>query len=167
MVPLTIHPEALLARQQQQRAERRSDTLHLMAASPFPVSSSAHRMALLSPSSSRPILVRLPVRVNPDLRAPVPAYWREMSSPWSAHRILKRCSTCRQSCMIQGQGGPAPSTSVCGVLLPLPATVLQCGCKPGHCAICCRAAPPAVPSITKFNTKLVCKQTVNSSPRAT
>ena len=35
-----------------------------------------------------------PVRVKPLLRAPVPAYWREMSSPWSAHTHLNLASTC-------------------------------------------------------------------------
>ena len=36
----------------------------------------------------------LPVRVKPLLRAPVPAYCLEMSSPWSAQIHLKRFSTC-------------------------------------------------------------------------
>ena len=100
--------------------------LRLMAASPFQFSTGAHRMALLRPSSSRPILVRLPVRVNPDLRAPVPAYWREMSSPWSAHRILKRCSTCRQSCskFHPGSGQNSTQHNHCEALLPLQAVVL-------------------------------------------
>ena len=122
MVPPTICPAAHLASQRVQHPEGRRDMLRLMAASLFHFSSGAHRMALFSPSSSRTILVRLPVRVNPDLRAPVPAYWREMSSPWSAHRILKRCSTCRQSCMkcclhlycILGQGETAHRTRVWG-----------------------------------------------------
>ena len=35
-----------------------------------------------------------PVRVKPLLRAPVPAYCREISSPWLAHITLKRASSC-------------------------------------------------------------------------
>ena len=38
----------------------------------------------------------LPVRVKPLLRAPVPAYCLEMSSPWSAQIHLKRFSTCAE-----------------------------------------------------------------------
>ena len=35
------------------------------------------------------------MRVKPLFRAPVPAYWREISSPWLAHITLKRASNCR------------------------------------------------------------------------
>ena len=43
----------------------------------------------------------LPVRVKPLLRAPVPAYCLEMSSPWSAQIHLKRFSTYAEE---QGSG---------------------------------------------------------------
>lgn len=39
---------------------------------------------------------RLPVRVKADFMAPVPAYWQEISSPWSAHITRNSTSTCQQ-----------------------------------------------------------------------
>ena len=55
----------------------------------------------LTPSSNRPSVSRFPVRVKALFIAPVPAYWRETSSPWSAQATRNARSSCRKG----GRGG--------------------------------------------------------------
>lgn len=46
-------------------------------------------MIEFTPSCSKPLLVRLPVRVKSVFKAPVPLYAREIASAWSAHTVVQ------------------------------------------------------------------------------